>query len=102
MNTKLIAQITEPEALEFASIVLKERSGAQDVDVTLIKPPAPQTYVNACPDFNNDAPIPQSCMLPLLQRNLIGAIKEARSFYGIGLREAKDYIEYVRDRHFNR
>lgn len=40
-----------------------------------------------------DKPLPTAAIYELNQGNKIGAIKELRAAWGIGLKEAKDYVE---------
>jgi ribosomal protein L7/L12 len=43
--------------------------------------------------FNNFSPMPIEAVKYLLVGNYIGAIKEVRTYYGVGLREARDYVD---------
>lgn len=98
MKSLLTASVNIQEATDMVQSLLKERSGADNVNVT-IDIPVQMTGES----FSLDKPIPQSVLTSIMAnpQNKIGHIKDCRAVTGWGLKESKDYIEHLHYKFFN-
>jgi hypothetical protein len=86
--------LSDDEACNFARTSLQDRLGVDTVTVELA---CPTVLKPAYPVFDLNVPMPTAALKHLMVGNWIAAIKEVRTVYGWGLKEAKDYVYYYRD-----
>lgn len=98
MHLIATVKLTQAEAADLAREVLIKRLGSNDVTVTVGEELDRFHHPNFKP-FSLNEPVPQICIGLIMAGEKIGAIKEARAFFGWGLKEAKDYIEHVANRY---